>query len=345
VAAGVSPPSTADLVEGDDLDGLLVRMDHLCADGEWEGVVDLRDRCLRAFSERGRQLWPASSHAQYRLALEAPGRWAATVLTPDTGKFSLGPLAEVAASTHTWAELAPHVPATPEATLAAHERVVRGEDLTGDDRVDRGVLELPLLLQPWEPFYPLADYRPHEAVFPDLPPPPLETVTLPEPGLPVDDLEGGRALVELASVWKRESNGEAAAAAVAGDALSAIAAVGGAGATAAREDGAGCTARIGAVAADQALATMAWAAASGGAHGRRRGMAAGRFAAWWAVAALAGLLYDWPFVPDEVGEAATGMRWYRWDDGAPATGWSLCLAVEDPEAGWAWAVRAADRRD
>jgi len=46
-----------------------------------------------------------------------------------------------------------------------------------------------------------------------------------------------------------------------------------------------------------------------------------------------------------VGEAAGALRWYRWDDGAPATGWDLRLAVEDPEAGWAWAVRAADRRD
>jgi hypothetical protein len=108
--------------------------------------------------------------------------------------------------------------------------------------------------------------------------------------------------------------------------------------------GVGTTARMGAVAADHALAAMAWAAASGGAHGRRRGMAAGRFAAWWTVAALAGLLDDWPFVPDDVGEAAIAMRWYRWDDGAPATGWSLCLAVEDPETGWAWAVRAVDHR-
>lgn len=332
----MTPPSTAELVEGDDLDGLLVRIDHLCVDGEWDAVVDLRHRCLRAFHDRGRQLWPASSHAEYRLALEAPGRWAAAVLTADTGKFSLGPLAEVAASTHAWAVLAPHVPPTPEATLAAHERVVRGEDLTGDDRVDRGVLELPLGLQPWEPAYPLATYRRHEAEFPDLAPPPLETVALPAPGPPVDDPEGCRALVDLASVWKRESNGEVAAAAGAGDAPSAIAAL---------AAGTGGTARIGAVAADQALAAMAWTAASGGAHGRRRGMAAGRFAAWWTVAALAGLLDDWPFVPDEVGEAAAALRWYRWDAGAPVTGWSLGLAVEDPDAGWAWAVRATDRRD
>ncbi len=329
----MTPPSTADLVEADDLDGLLVRIDHLCADGDWDGVVDLRDRCRRAFLERGRQLWPASSHAEYRLALEAPGPWAATVLTSDAGRFSLGPLAEVAASTHTWAELAPHVPPTPEAAMAAHERVVRGEDLSHDADLGQRALELPLRLEPWEPAYPLATYKQHEAVFPDVAPPPLEAVALREAAVPVDDPEACRALVELAAVWQRESNGEVAAVAVAGDALGAVAAL--------------VPARVRAapVPPDHAVAVMAWAAASGGAHGRRRGMASGRFAAWWTVAALGGLLDDWPFHPDDVGAVAHDLRWYRWDVGGPATGWSLRLAVEDPADGRAWAVDASDHRD
>jgi len=329
----VTAPSTAELVDADDLDGLLIRIDHLCADGDWDGVVDLRDRCRRAFLERGRQLWPASSHAEYRLALEAPGRWAAKVLTPDAGRFSLGPLAEVAASTHPWTELAPHVPATPEAGMAAHERVVRGEDLSDDPRVGASVLELPLRLEPWEPAYPLACYKQHEAEFPDVPPPPLHDVDLPDAAPEVDDPEACRALVDLAAVWKQESNGDVAAVAVAGEAPGAVAALG------ARR------ARIAAVAPDHALAVMAWAAASGGAHGRRRGMAAGRFAAWWAVAALGDLLGDWPFRPDDVGAAAGDLRWYRWDTGAPPTGWGLRLAAEDRETGRAWAVEATDRRD
>lgn len=328
----MTPLSTADLVDGDDLDGLLIRIDHLCADGDWDGVVDLRDRCRRAFLERGRQLWPASSHAEYRLALEAPGPWAARVLAPDAGKFSLGPLAEVAASTHTWAELAPHVPSTPDAGMAAHERVVRGEDLSGDAGVGGGVLELPMRLEPWEPAYPLAGYKAHEARFPDVAPPPLEEVVLPPAAQVVDDREACRALVDLAAVWRRESNGEVAAVAVAGDAPGAIAALG--------VD----RARIGSVPPDHALAVMAWAAASGGAHGRRRGMAAGRFAAWWAVAALGELLDDWPFHPDDVGAVAADLRWYRWDVVGPATGWALRLAVEDPDARRAWAVQATDHR-
>src|SRR5262249_38730535 len=77
------------------------------------------------------QLWPVAAHAEYRLALESPGRWAATMLVEGAGRFAPGPLPEVAASTHEWADLAPHAPYGPPSVLAAHERVVRGEDLIG----------------------------------------------------------------------------------------------------------------------------------------------------------------------------------------------------------------------
>ncbi len=327
------PLTTADLVDMGDLDALLIRIDHLCADRHWAGVLDLRDRCRRAI-DRGRQLWPAASHAEYRLALEAPGREAAAVLVGGTGRFALGPLAEVAASTHTWAELRPHLEASPDAGMVAHERVVRGEDLTGDDGIDRTTLELPLRLQPWEPDYPLATYRAHKIEVPDVAPPPLHPVAVAEAAAaatPVDDPEAARALAELAAAWKQESNGTVDTACVAGDVTAAIA-------TLAAVDGL----RLAEVSPAEALAVMAWAAASGGAHGRRRGMAYGRFSAWWAVAALAGGLDDWPFDPDEMGEAAADLRWHRWDAGEPATGWSLRLAVEDEYRGRAWAVRATD---
>jgi hypothetical protein len=39
---------------------------------------------------------------------------------------------------------------------------------------------------------------------------------------------------------------------------------------------------------------------------------------------------------------ANELRWYLWDAGEPETGWVLRLAVEDPEAGLAWAVAAVD---
>jgi hypothetical protein len=292
-------------------------------------LVDLRDRCHRAL-ERGKQLWPAAAHAEYRLALEAPARWAGAVLMPGAGRFAPGPLTEVAASTHTWAELAPCVPRGPLAALTAHERVLRGEDLTGDDRIDPRVLELPLVLQPWEPAYPLATYEAERAEFPDVSPAPLGGVEATTAAEPVDDPEACRALVELVTTWTTESEGQAEAVAVAGDARGALGALG-------RE-----SARIAVVPTGHALGAMAWAAASGGGHGRRRGMAPGRFSAWWTVVALADRLDEWPLGADAVGEAADDLRWYRWDPGAPDTGWALRLAVEDPDAGLAWALSATD---
>jgi hypothetical protein len=97
-----------DAIEGNDLDELLRIVDALVATREWDQLVELRDRARLAL-ERGRQLWPAASHAEYRLALDAPARYAAAVLVEEAARFAIGPVAEVAASTHTWSELAPHV--------------------------------------------------------------------------------------------------------------------------------------------------------------------------------------------------------------------------------------------
>lgn len=318
-----------ELVDLGDLDELVRQVDRLADAADWDGLVDLRDRCRKAL-ERGRQLWPASSLAEYRLALDAPGKWAAPVLVPDAGRFALGPLSEVAASTHTWSELAPFAPPTPQASIAAQERVVRGEDLTEDERVDRQVIELPLTLQPWEPSYPVAEYKASEADFGDPPSVTDWRAVEAEPASTVDDSEACRALIDLAGAWVTESNGRSEAVAVDGDAAAAVAALG------ARRG------RLADVGLAHALACMAWTGASGGAHGRRKGMAAGRFAAWWAVAALTGLLDEWPVPPDQLHTAAAPLRWYRWDAGEPETGWSLRLAVEDTERGRAWAVSAVD---
>ena len=90
----------------------------------------------------------------------------------------------------------------------------------------------------------------------------------------------------------------------------------------------------------EAMAWMAWAGASGGAYGRRRGGPAGRFAAWWAVAALAGL--DWPTPADEVAAALDDLEWWLWEPDDAVAGWSLRLAVADPTDGLAWALNAFD---
>ena len=74
----------AELVEIGDLDELLRATDRLCDAREWAALVELRDRCRKAV-ERGKQLWPAANHMEYRLALEAPGEFAARMLTDVAG--------------------------------------------------------------------------------------------------------------------------------------------------------------------------------------------------------------------------------------------------------------------
>ena len=117
---------------------------------------------------------------------------------------------------------------------------------------------------------------------------------------------------------------------VEGDHLEAIAALGPA------------RARITTLTSTEAIAWLAWAGAVGGAHGRRRGAASGRFGAWWTVAALCGVLDDWPLAPADLGDLARGLQWFWWDAYEPMNGWQLQLAVCDPVEGLGWAVSAQD---
>jgi hypothetical protein len=312
-------------IEATDTDELLRIVDALCGRRAWDGLADLRVRCREAVT-RGKQLWSIDEHIRYRLALEAPGPIAGAAVAEGPARFAPGPITEVAASTHTWDELAPHLPPGPARALVAHERAVRGEDLTGAE-FDRHVLELPPVLQGWEPRYPLAAYRSDRGDFPTPPVPPWSAIDLDEEAPVADEHEGREALSRLVEAWTAESNGRAESAAVEGGAEAAIRRLG------------PTRALVAEVAAGEALAWMGWAAAAGGAHGRRRGAATGRFAVWWAAAALAGL--PWPVDPAELGEAVAGLRWLLWSDGA-APGWWLGLAVEDPVDGLAWALSASD---
>ncbi|MGI8791632.1 MAG: DUF6183 family protein [Acidimicrobiales bacterium] len=320
--------ATLELIEMADIDELVRHIDRLCDAADWEEVVWVRDLSRKAL-ERGRQLWAVASRAEYRLALSAPAGFAAATLFPGSGRFGLGPLPEVVASSHTWAEIAPHAPGTPDTSMCAYERVIHGDDLTGDTEIDTSMFGLPLALQEWEPSYPTAVYTPEKAEFP-IPPIPSWTDIDCTPGTPIGD-EGVDALTALASVWTTESNGRADAVAVEGDVAAALGAIG------LRQ------ARIARVDAADALGRMAWTAASGGAHGRRRGMATGRFEAWWTLAAVSGLAEDWPASPDELGAAANELEWYLWHAGVER-GWSLRLAVHDPGHGLAWALACADER-
>jgi len=308
-------------IESSDTDDLLRVIDGLCSSQAWDDLVELRARCREAV-ERGKQVWGAEEHIRYRLTLEAPPAYAGPAVSEGQSRFALGPLAEVAASTKTWLEMEPYLDVGPERRTLAAERVIRGE------RVDEPNLDLPGWLEGWEPGYPLATYKRDKVEAPSPSLPDLEDAELPTDFETVDDPQSEAALADLVQPWTDESNGRCQTSVVAGDHLAAIRALG---ATLCRHS---------VIDASLGLAWMGWAAASGGAHGRRRGAAAGRHLAWWAVAVMADL--PWPCAPGDLGSAATRFAWFWFDDGSPGTGWALRLAIEDPDSGLAWAISAVD---
>lgn len=331
-------PDLDELVQRADLDGLVRLVDARCESRDWEGLRRLRDRA-RAAVATGRQLWPAATLAEYRLALLAPADAAVGVLDEASGRFTLGPLSEVIAQHHRWDELAPELRARaaevgPRAVYIAHERALRGDPI--DERELAGfpaVLDLPLARRPWEPEYPLAIYRDDGADFPSPPPPtmgPVEDLLAVAEDRMLDDPGVDEAVRHLVGPWLTESHGHLATACVEGEAIDAVAALG------VRR------ARLGPLGAADAIAWLAWAGASGGAHGRRRGAAAGRDGAWWVLGAVGDLHEDWPPSDAAVEDLLATLRWWWWDAGEPETGWALRLVVTDATDGVAWAWAAGD---
>jgi Family of unknown function (DUF6183) len=329
-----------ELVHRADLDALVRLVDTRCDAQDWSGMLRLREQTRRAV-EGGRQLWPVATLAEYRLALLAPGEWAVKVLGEDGGRFTIGPLTEVIAQHHTWAELAPLLEVGPRAALIAHERVLRGEDLTGDvaARSQPPVVDLPLQLTEWEGDPPLADYTSEGLTAAAPPTPPaaaFATVELPERTdvtLVVDD-EVDLAVRQLFDPWTASSDGRVEVVAVEGDERHALCALG----VPPRSS------TLAELSAPDALAWLAWAGGAGGAHGRRRGAALGRFGAWWTLAAFGGLTDDWPVDPSELGSLSRELRWFWWDAGEPVLGWNVQLAVHDPADDVSWAISAHDAR-
>ncbi len=252
------------------------------------------------------------------------------VLDEEGGMFTIGPLTEVVAQNHRFAELRSRLADGPRLGFIAHECALRGQPIAGDLA---NPLDIPFDLQPWEPLYCLAEYGDEgiDAPAPPLPDPsdraPMSTAESVER---LDDPAVDLALRQLIEPWITSSNGRAEIVAVEGSAGAAVATL-------------GVTAgRLSPMTPSLAMAWLAWAGATGGAHGRRRGAAIGRFGAWWVVAALADLADGWPVEPDEMGAATASLDWYWWDAGEPRLGWELQLAVADPAEGYAWAISAHD---
>jgi Family of unknown function (DUF6183) len=332
---GDSSATIDELIHRADLDALVRMVDSLCVARDWSQLLTLRDRARSAVLT-GRQVWPVATLAEYRLALWAPAEWAARVLDEDSGRFSIGPLTEVIAQHHTFESLAALVPTGPRLGFVAHERVLRGERVDAAHLLD--VLEIPYELQPWEPQYCLAEYSDSgiEAPSPELPPTSSYRPVIVRAGAGsagaarLDDDTVTLAVRQLVEPWTSSSDGHAEVACVEGDADDAVAALG------------VPNARLAPLEPDQALAWLAWAGASGGAHGRRRGGALGRFGAWWLAAALSDVVDEWPIEPDELGRLVGTLRWWWWDAAEPRLGWELQLAIDDPVEGYAWAINARD---
>jgi hypothetical protein len=256
----------------------------------------LREACLAATEETGRQLWGPARYAAYRTALDAPAATAAAMLEPGVVRFGLGPLTEVVAQHHTFDELAPHLDAS-LLPVVAQERVLRGEDLRGDERAQGAHDDPPLMLQPFEPGYVLPEYRAAERLDGAVPDPAEDpdadwrTVDCAEHvvatgasavGAPAGPSAGAlvRALEDVVAPWAAQSGGELRVAAVLGSASDACCAV---------LDGRTDDVRGGTIDVAGLLRLLAFAGASGGVHGRRRGGAAGRSLAWWVARCATGL--------------------------------------------------------
>jgi hypothetical protein len=323
-----APDSLQDLIEGSDLAGLTRYVDGVCASREWDRLTVVVDRCNEAV-ERGKQVWAIAQYAEYRMALDAPGEMAGSVMSDGRGRFALGPLWEVAASTHTWDDLSQHVTVPTVRAMIAHERSIRGESV-GPESIDPRVLEIPVEIQSWEPAYPVADYQSDRATFPDdIFDLPMKWIDLPE-AIERDDDDGvTHSLLELVGPWWEDSLGHAETVTVDGSIEEGIRALG--------------PHRVRATDVDlsTALEAMVWAGASGGAHGRRRGTPRGRAAAWWVILEILG--YD--DVPDDLeqlGQEAAELRWVLWDPGDRVGGWNLHIGIEDPTDGIAWVLSAVD---
>jgi hypothetical protein len=214
-------------------------------------------------------------------------------------------------------------------TLIGHERSIRGDVVDPAD-IDPHVLAVPVGLEPWEPTYPVADYKSDRAAFPDdIFDIDMDWVDLADGDEPQNEDGVCHAMMELVKPWWEDSLGKSEAITVDGTIEGAIRALG------------PHSVRFAEVDPATALEAMVWAGASGGSHGRRRGTPAGRAGAWWVL--LEALGYDEP--PDDLGvlgEEAEELRWVLWDPGDRIGGWNLHLGIEDPVDSIAWILSAVD---
>lgn len=335
--------------------------DRLATGERWDEIVALREACLAATEESGRQLWGPARYAAYRIALEGPAALAAAMLEPGVVRFGLGPLTEVVAQYHAFADLAPHLDAT-LLPVVAQERILRGEDLR--DEIDLADEDPPAVLQPFEPVYTVPLYRAQERVDGSFVPSTPGLADAPWRAAPSSAGPSGdsaeraleraavpsraralvRALEEGVAVWEAQSSADVVTAATA--AVTTAAAV--PDPAAAPERAAVLLGRDGIAWRPLSVADLfglvAFAAASGGVRGRRRGGAAGRAHAWWLVRTAVGMTDATAASIDDLEFALEDLRLLELRSTGEAA-WRLEVAIGHPEGEWAVGLSALDRED
>jgi hypothetical protein len=352
-----------DLIHRADLDELIRMIDNRCATRDWEGIERVRDRCRAAVST-GRQLWPAAILAEYRLTLWGPADLAARMVDEAVGTVTVGaasigtgvtgPLTEVIAQNHQWTEISRYLRDPIARAYVLHECALRGEDITPIDQEAEIVMiiEIPAVRAIWEPSYPLALYSDHGAEFAT--PQAItgaEAVTLlpSHPRIEDDHVTAVReAFTALVEPWISHSNGHCEVICVEGGPAEALSALRNAenaipdtapGTIPGTGSGRAHTSQIDAA---TAIGWLQWVAASGGAHARRPGAAAGRDAMWWLLGTLGELNDQWPPTEAEMVELLEDLTWLWWDTSEPSTGWNLRLLCQDAPHGVTWAFAAHD---
>jgi hypothetical protein len=319
--------SLDELIQRADLDGLVRHVDDACSARDWDHVLRIRNEARSAVAT-GRQLWPIATLANFRLALWAPAHLAVRALDDTARTFMPGPVSEILAVHHSWSDLEPHLEHGHDRSLVAYERSLRADVIEASEPA---VLEIPFALAPWEPRYATAGYN-DDGVVDEMP-------SLAFDWQPAVGVVGAEILrddtvtvfAQMMSPWTSQSEGSARSAVVEGGVADALGALG------------VIDARVAPLSPPEALAWLTWAASSGGAHGKRRGVATGRSEALWLLSVFTGLDDDWPVTFEELGEVIGGLEFHAFTSADhPAHGWWLQMAIVDAEEGLALSLMTRD---
>ena len=331
-----------ELIERGDLDELTRYVERVTDQADWDELVWIRDDC-RAAATRGKQLWPVTAFVDYALALRGAGRVRGRGHRGRRGTgCGRGPVrlwpadrggrvdASVAARSPRTCTPAQRPASSRTSAWPAARTCPATTTSTGPSSTFRSGLAA------WEPDYEPAMYSLEKAEFPSPPMPGHSAV--------------GRSLITGRRVSAHADGDEGR-----GCLARSRGALGhGVERSHGRVRGRGRRVRRAAIARAQPgphhrgqrrrRRSRTWpgppvpvARTAVGAASRRVASVRGGPPPRWSTCCTTGRS-----APTSLSDAIHEMHWYLWDEGVDPIGWSLRLAVEDPESELAWALIAAD---